>query len=64
MLASFMCASAAIKPAVESPSQSEREASSRLIGARNALALPNASATAPISSEHMMPRMKIVSPTG
>ena len=59
-----MCASAAIKPAVESPSQSERDASIRLIGARKAAALPNASAAAPINSEQMMPRMKIVSPTG
>ncbi len=29
-----------------------------------AVAWPNASATAPISSEHMMPRTKITSPTG
>jgi hypothetical protein len=36
-----------MKPAVDSPSQSERDASIRLIGARNAVALPNASAAAP-----------------
>ena len=64
MLASFMCASAAMKPAVDSPSHSEREASSRLIGARNCRAWPNASATAPISSEHITPRTKMTSPTG
>ena len=65
MLASFMCASAAMKPAVDSPSQSERAASSRLIGrAQRAGHGPNASATAPISSEHMTPRTKITSPTG
>ena len=53
-----------MKPAVESPSHSEREASIQLIGARKALALPKASATAPISSEHITPRTKITSPTG
>ena len=35
MLASFMCASAAMKAAVDRPSHSERDASIRLIGARN-----------------------------
>ena len=59
MLASFMCASAAMKATVDSPSHSEREASTRLIGARNCVAWPNASAIAPISSEHIRPRTKI-----
>ena len=53
-----------MKPTVDSPSHSERDASIRLIGARKASAWPNASATAPISSEHITPRTKMTSPTG
>ena len=39
MLASFMCANAAMKHAVESPSQSERDVSIRLIGAPQRLGM-------------------------
>ena len=53
-----------MKPAVESPSHRERDASIRLIVARNARAWPVASTSAPISSVHITPRTKMTSPTG
>ena len=64
MLASCMCASAAMNPAVERPSQSERHASTRLIAVRNCCAYPNAAAAAPINSAHMTPRTKMTWPIG
>ena len=53
-----------MKVTVDRPSHSERPASARLIGARNCATWPNASATAPINSEHIRPRTKMTSPTG
>src|SRR6476469_7559693 len=53
-----------MKPAVESPSHRERDASIGLIVARSARAWPVASTRAPTSSMHITPRTKMTSPTG